>query len=145
MKRGIWILLLAVVLGLATAGIFSLMGRGTAPAEWVGREFGLEGEQARKAAALHENFQGRCMELCARIQASDEHLQALVDSHRSVTPEIRAAIAENDQLRTDCRTHMLEHFYEMAAMLPADQRSKYLGMVVPTVLHPAEISLEHLH
>ncbi|CAN5750150.1 hypothetical protein BH09VER1_BH09VER1_12000 [soil metagenome] len=143
MRRGVLILLAAVVLGLITAGAFWFVGHRTAPADWLRREFSLSGEQARQATIMHAKFQRQCMEICVQIKASDERLEGLVQSSQSITPEIHAAIAESDQLRTKCRTNMLAHFYEMAAMLPADQRTKYLDMVLPVVLHPEDMSQAH--
>lgn len=143
MKRGILILLAAAALGLMTAAAFYFVGIRTSPTDWLRREFGLSGEQARQAAAMHAEFQGRCMEMCARIEAADERLQRLTQStqsNRSMTPEIQAAIAESDQVRTECRMNMLEHFSAMAAIIPADQRERYMKKVLPLVQNPEQMA-----
>jgi head-tail adaptor len=41
-----------------------------------------------------------------------------------------------DRIRTECRLKMLEHFYEVAAVMPEEKRRKYLQIVLPVVLNP---------
>ena len=69
--------------------------------------------------------------MCARITQTDSRLAGLIESSRTVTQEIREALAESDRVRTECRLKMLEHFYEVAAAMPEEKRKKYLDMVLP--------------
>ena len=77
--------------------------------------------------------------MCARIAQTDERLANLIRSSKQITPEIQAAIVETDRLRSECRAKMLEHFYRIAAQLPAEKQSDYLTVVLPSVLHPGEM------
>jgi len=52
----------------------------------------------------------------------------------NVTPELRSAVAETDQIRTEMRIAMLEHFYAVAAELPSEKRKEYLLKVLPLVI-----------
>jgi hypothetical protein len=81
--------------------------------------------------------------MCARITQTDSRLAGLIDSSRTVTEEIREALAESDRVRTECRLKMLGHFYEVAAAMPEEERKKYLDMVLPVVLNPGEMDSSH--
>jgi hypothetical protein len=81
--------------------------------------------------------------MCARITQTDSRLAGLIDSSRTVTEEIREALADSDRVRTECRLKMLEHFYEVAAAMPEEKRKKYLDMVLPVVLNPGEMDSSH--
>ncbi len=39
---------------------------------------------------------------------------------------------------------MLKHFYQTAALMPADERQRYLDKVLPVVLHPGEMHDDHM-
>jgi hypothetical protein len=55
-------------------------------------------------------------------------------SQQSITPTLRAAVAETDRIRTETRITMLEHFYAVAAELPPEKRRDYLLKVLPLVI-----------
>ena len=144
MKRGSAILL--VVLGLGAAiGLLSyyLFRNRDSPADWLGKELALNEEQSARVMALSAEYGQKCEEMCARITQTDSRLAGLIESSRTVTPEIRDALAESDQVRTECRLKMLEHFYEVAAAMPEEKRKKYLDMVLPVVLDPGEMVPSH--
>lgn len=136
MRRGILVALGLLALAIAAAAAFYGMHRPAASSDWLRDQYGLNPEQAARVTSIETNYQSRCMAMCARISDADATLGRLIRSSSSVTPEIRAAIANADAVRTDCRASMLAHFYEVAAALPADKRDKYLKMVLPSVLHP---------
>jgi hypothetical protein len=138
MKRGGVILF--VVLGLGAAmGLLSyyfFQHRGSPP-DWLREEFSLNKEQSSRIIALNAEYGPACEEMCAHIAQTDSRLAGLIESRRTVTQEIREALAESDRVRTECRLKMLEHFYEIAAVMPEEKRRKYLNMVLPVVLDPA--------
>jgi uncharacterized protein HemX len=144
MKRGA--VILAVVLGLGVAmGVASyyfFQDRGS-PADWLREEFSLNEEQSARIVALNAEYGPQCEQMCARITQTDSRLAGLINSSRTVTEEIREALAESDRVRTDCRLKMLEHFYEVAAAMPEEKRKKYLDMVLPVVLNPGEMDSSH--
>jgi len=74
---------------------------------------------------------------------TDSRLAGLIESSRTVTQEIREALAERDPVRTECRLKMLEHFYEVAAVMPEEKQKKYLDMVLPVVLNPGGMDSSH--
>jgi hypothetical protein len=94
--------------------------------------------------ALHREYQATCAQLCARIEESDARLAELLRRSDHVTPEVRAAVAETDHVRTLCRASMLEHFYRIAAVLPENERKRYLEMVYPLIEHPEQMGAHGL-
>ncbi len=144
MKRGLVTLVLAIIAVVVTAVVVYQRSQPRAtPMGWLRTEFGLDDAQASRAGALHAEYEMQCREMCRKIAASDDRLVELIRTSKEVTPEIRAAIAETDRYRTECRANMLGHFYLIAAEMPPAKREKYLSMMLPTVLHPAEMERSH--
>jgi len=144
MRRGLLIWLLVPILGMAAIVVSARLCRHpVTPEKWLQQEFSLQPEQAACVAALHSEYQRTCAENCARIAEADARLRVLIGTGTAVTPEIRAAIAETDNVRTGCRVQMLDHFYRIADTLPPDKRQKYLGMVLPLILQPTEMQKGH--
>jgi hypothetical protein len=144
MKRGIFVALGILLVGVA-AGVlaFCLFHPRQPTAKWMQKEFSLSDDQAQRVQTIHQDYAKICMQMCARIEQSDEHLVELLRKSDHVTPEIRAALAETDRVRTDCRTNMLDHFYQVAAVMSPGERERYLQMVFPLVEHPEEMAANH--
>ncbi len=131
--------------GLAAAAVvFVVVQDRSSPLNWLRSEFSLSDSQARKVEQIHADYEEDCAQMCARIAQTDERLANLIRSSKQITPEIQAAIVETDRLRSECRAKMLEHFYRIAAQLPAEKQSDYLTVVLPSVLHPGEMMKSHL-
>jgi hypothetical protein len=144
MKRGGVILLvvlgLGAVMGLLSYYVFQQRG---SPADWLRKELSLNEEQSARIMALSAEYGPKCEQMCARITETDSRLAGLIESSGTVTQEIREALAESDRVRTECRLKMLEHFYEVAAVMPEEKRKKYLDMVLPLVLNPEGMDSSH--
>ena len=65
---------------------------------------------------------------------ANANLETVALGSGSITPEVRAAVVETDRIRTETRIAMLEHFYAVAAELPAEKRRAYLLKVLPLVI-----------
>ena len=140
MKRGAVILL--VIFGLGTAmGIVSygFFRDRSSPADWLCKEFALDEEQSARILALNAEYGPKCKQMCTRIAQADSRLAGLINSSRTITQEIREALVETDRVRSECRLKMLEHFYQVAAVMPEEKRKNYLDMVLPVVLKPGEM------
>ena len=107
---------------------------------WMRTKFSLDDRQAETIARIHAEYENDCAQMCAKIAESDEQLAALLRSSQTITPEIQEAIIQTDRLRSECRSKMLAHFYRIAAELPAEKRSEYLEVVLPSVLRPGEMA-----
>ena len=64
---------------------------------------------------------------------ANARLESVTLGSSGVTPDVRAAVAETDRIRTETRIAMLEHFYAVAAELPPERRRDYLLKVLPLV------------
>ncbi|HEY5891633.1 MAG TPA: periplasmic heavy metal sensor [Chthoniobacterales bacterium] len=137
MKRGLLILLAALAAGVLTAlGVSWSRQCSAAPENWLRSEFGLTAEQAQHVAAVDPDYAKATSVLCERIRKSDERVATALKSSKSLTPEIKAAVAESNVLRAECAQRMTTHFYLVAEKLPAGQRDRYLAMVLPTAMNP---------
>lgn len=145
MKRGLWILVAALVAGVAGfAMIRSQYTSPSAPAaqgssllpelEWLRREFDLTEEQFAKTSELHLAYRPTCEVLCGRVMASHDRIKMLVDAGQTVTPELEAALREHAALHVECQTAMLRHLYETAACLSPEQAKNYLDAMLPHVI-----------
>ena len=144
MKRGAVILLVVLGVGAAMGALSYCFFRDrVSPADWLRKEFSLNEEQSARILALNAEYGPQCKEMCARIAQADSRLSGLIDSSTTVTQEIREALVETDRVRSECRLKMLEHFYEVAAVMPEEKRKKYLDMVLPLVLNPEGMDSSH--
>lgn len=143
MKKGIFVLAVAIIVGLIAAAMVCWFSHRDSSEDWFREKFGLSQQQAHQAAALHQEFKVSCAEMCARIERSDARLAKAIQASDGMTPEIRAAIAETETVRSECRANMLEYFYRTAASLPASKKQAYLNLVIPTVLEAGEMNGTH--
>lgn len=140
MRRG-WIVLLAALAAgvLTAAAVCGWQQRAAAPEAWLYREFGLTAEQGQELSAVDVNYRKETGELCERIRKSDARLAIALESGKSLTPEIEAAMTESNALRNECSQRMLKHFYLVADKMPAHQRERYLAMVLPLAMNPTDM------
>ena len=106
---------------------------------WMQSEYHLTDAQYARVRELHEAYQPKCMEMCRKIDEKNTELQKLLGSTNVITPEIKQALAEAAQLRTDCQTAMFGHFYEVASVMPAEEGKRYLAWVQQETLTPGQM------
>ncbi len=145
MKRGLFAVLGILIAGVVAAVLVFCFFPTRQPATaWLQKEFSLSNDQAQQIEVMHREYGKTCMQMCARIQESDTRLAELLQKNDRVTPETLAALAETDRVRTACRASMLEHFYQVAAVMPEGERQRYLKMVYPLIQHPEEMAAYQL-
>lgn len=133
MKRGLLILLGVVVIGFIAERV-AVHFFNCSPSEWLCHEYGLTPAQAERVKLLHKEYGARCGPFCDQMCAANAELENLILGSGSITPEVRAALAETDRIRTETRLAMLNHFYAVAAELPPERRRAYLLKVLPLVI-----------
>jgi hypothetical protein len=145
MRKGLIVCAAAIAVGLlVTTAVYFWKAERSSSTSWLRSEFALDDQQARSVERIHTQYQRECALMCARIAETDEQLAKLIYDAQRVTPDIQNAIIETDQLRSECRVKMLEHFYRIAAELPAKKRAEYLRVVVPIVLRPGTMAQSHI-
>ena len=134
MRKGILTLAVILVAGVASFWITRRCLVPSTPTSWLCREYGLFTSDEERLRDLERSYGSRCGPYCDAMCEANARLEALTLGSGSITPEIRAAIAETDRIRTETRIAMLEHFYAVAAQLPPDKRRGYLLKVLPLAI-----------
>lgn len=156
MKRGLIILIVAVLLGVGMYFGSQQMLRPCACAEttqmpvendsllpelqWLRLSLHLTDAQFEKVRALHLAYQPRCAELCKRVQSSDQVLMESSSRSRTVSGEVLKLMRERADLTLECQQAMMQHVYDTAACMAPKQADSYLKVVLPHVLGPAHAS-----
>jgi len=148
MKRSWLILLGGLLAGItAYAGIYlhatsaqrSLEQSSRPELAWLQQEYRLTGAQFAKVVQLHDGYRPKCAEMCRRIDEQNAKVQQLLSVTNTVTPEIKQALAEAAQLRVECQSAMMQHFYEVSSAMPPDQGTRYLVWVQQETLLPGQM------
>ncbi|OYW73829.1 MAG: hypothetical protein B7Z37_20045 [Verrucomicrobia bacterium 12-59-8] len=156
MKRGLIILIVAVILGI---GMFFGSQRMLRPCnclqsdqmpvengsllpelQWLRVSLHLTDPQFVKVKALHLAYQPACAELCMRVHHSDQSLMEASMHNRTLTGDVVKLMRERADLTQECQQAMLKHVYETAACMVPEQADKYLKTVLPHVLGTAHVS-----
>lgn len=143
MKKPLTILLIALIAGIAAFGITRI--RSAKPSGdtlldqlpelgWLRTELALSDPQFAKVGELHAAYRPICREMCARIEESRARLECAALHNRSLNAELQEAIANYEQVRGECKTRMLGHLYQTAALMSPEQAEKYLKAVLPAAL-----------
>jgi len=134
MNRSLIIVLGALALGAAIfAGSYSASERACALAtsaddlSWLRTEFHLSDADLVRVRQLHEGYQPKCAEMCARIAAKKAEIQAALGDGTNVTAEAQKKLIELGELRAQCQAQMLEHFMEVSRAMPPEQGRRYLA------------------
>lgn len=96
---------------------------------WLQQDFQLSDAQFARLYEVHDAYLPKCMEMCRMIDAKNAQIDKLLAASNVITPEIRKALAEAAEIRSECQANMLEHFYAVARTMPAEQGKRYLAWV----------------
>jgi heavy-metal resistance protein len=111
---------------------------------WLKQEFHLTEAEFTRVSQLHEQYLAGCAERCHQIDVKNQELAHLLAQTNNVTPEIQQALADAAQLRAQCQSKMLQHFYAVSRTMPAEQGKRYLEWVQSrTLLSDAHASMRH--
>lgn len=148
MKRGILILITAILIGLVSYKLTrqscccsvsdaASVHDGTSmlpELEWLHHELKLTDEQFAKVKALHLAYKPVCEALCMKIAAAHRKVQALADGGDIASVEFTAALQAQAAVRVECQQAMLKHLHESAAVMSPEQARQYLAAMLPQVL-----------
>ena len=107
--------------------------------EWLKTEYHLSDAQFADVVRLHDAYRPKCCELCRRIDEQNSKVQQLLATTNTVTPEIRQALVQAAQLRAECESAMLQHFFEVSRVMPEEQGKRYLAWVQNETLMPGQM------
>ena len=77
--------------------------------------------------------------MCRTIDAKNAEIQRLLAATNIITPEIKQALAQAAEIRAECETAMLDHFYKVAQTMPPEQGKRYLDWVQQQTLKPSKM------
>lgn len=106
---------------------------------WLQQEFQLSDAQLARVLELHNAYAPKCDAMCRDIDAKNAELQKLLAATNVVTPEIKKAMSEAAEIRAECETAMLDHFYKVAQTMPPEQGRRYLEWVQRETLKPSKM------
>ena len=143
MKRGIILLVLAILLGLA---MFRLGYRNCCVVDdqhssnthrelaWLEKEFKLTPDQMLRITEIHKRFLPVCDELCMKVMRNSKKISALIKTNQSITPEMQTLLDESARLHEESHRAVLAHLYEIKSEMPPDQADRYMTMMMPLVI-----------
>ncbi len=163
MIRGLMILLLALLLGVAGFSVVRWQQHAAehvylrdyashgapghhAELDWLKEELQVTDAQLEKIRTLHVAYHPICEELALRLEGSHRKLDGLTKSATGVSAELEAALKEHAEIHLECQRAMLKHFYETAACLTPAQSQRYLDKMLPLVFQHDTVGAEdHSH
>ncbi|MCC6884003.1 MAG: hypothetical protein WBE58_05060 [Verrucomicrobiales bacterium] len=148
MKRGLGVLILALLLGIAAFGVgrmlccrppvdavYATEDHTRLPElRWLRQQLDLNDKQFSEVSRLHLAYRPTCESLCNRIMMTHEKIRQLLREGSKMSPELTAALQENASIQVECQTALLEHVYQTAACLPPEKSKRYLEAVLPHVM-----------
>jgi hypothetical protein len=146
MKRAWLILLLGLVLGVAGFGLlyshrtasYRSLAQSCGPElAWLKKEFKLNDADFERIRRLHQAYKPVCVEYCRRIDDKRRELAKLLAGSDDVTPAVQRVLGEAADLRKECLSQMLKHFYAVSQIMPREQGRRYLARMEAETMAPA--------
>ncbi len=154
MKKGILILVLAVLAGVVAFGLMrshkidssnGALLDNMPELTWVRNDLKLTDSQFAKVSELHVAYRPKCLEMCHRILEAHERLEKAAFFGEAVTEELKSAIADHARIHAECQEAMIVHIYQTAAVLNEGQKKRYLKTMLPYALDFSHSEPEGVH
>lgn len=94
--------------------------------EWLRREFNLSEAQLKQVQEVHAKYLPVCELLCEQVIEAQGGLERALLEATEFTTEVDVALARFSRIKEDCHRSMLQHVYEVAAVMEPGQRQLYL-------------------
>lgn len=150
MKRPWVIAVLGLVLAACGFGVFygnrtaayrQLQAQCGLELAWIKKEFQLNSAEFERVRKLHEAYKPVCAEMCRQVDDQNRELARLLQTAHEVTPEVEQVLNRAAQLRKQCQTEMLKHFFQVSHAMPAEQGRRYLAWMQAQTLTPTHDSM----
>jgi hypothetical protein len=159
MKRGLWILIIALVVGVAgflvtrqqcqcdmTEAAAIHDGASLLPElAWLRSEFQLNEEQFDRVKVLHLTYKPTCEALCLKVTMARQKVKTLVTAGRVPSQELDAALQEQAAVHVECQKALLKHVHDTAALMSPAQAEQFLRAILPQVLGEEMSPDSHRH
>ena len=140
-RRLIGFILLAVLVGVASRWATHEWLRPTPSTHdlglrWLKEEFHLTEESYQKVASSHQEYFLRCEDMCKKLDAAT---RPLLWRTRGRTGKEQPGRVETDlqaerALCRDCESEMVTHLQRVAKLMPEQEGSRFLRLILPEVL-----------
>jgi hypothetical protein len=104
---------------------------------WVKENLDLTDDQFAKVRELHVAYRPRCESLCHELMGAREKVEALAKQGDTLSTELEDALRDHALVKARCQQAMLEHLYQTAGVLTQDQARRFLDIMLPYALDPA--------
>lgn len=94
---------------------------------WLRDEFHLNDAEMTRVRTLHESYEPKCMEMCARVTEKKRELEAALANSTNITDLAKQKLMELGGLRAQCQAQMLQHFVNVSQAMPPEQGRRYLA------------------
>jgi len=94
---------------------------------WLQDEFHLSNAEMTHIRALHEGYEPKCREMCARVAEKKSELAIALGDGTNITAEVKQKLVELGELRAQCQAQMLQHFVNVSQAMPPEQGRRYLA------------------
>ncbi|MBL9207374.1 MAG: hypothetical protein JNN01_20000 [Opitutaceae bacterium] len=108
---------------------------------WIKKEFRLADDEFERVKKLHEAYKPVCAEMCRQVDEQNRELARLLQTAQGVTPEIEKTLGRAAEIRKECQTGMLSHFFRVSQAMPPEQGRRYLAWMQAQTLLPTHESM----
>lgn len=108
---------------------------------WIKKEFRLPAGDFERVQKLHEAYKPVCAEMCRQVDEQNRELARLLQTAQGVTPEIETVLSRAAEIRKECQTGMLIHFFRVSQVMPPEQGRRYLAWMQAQTLIPTHESM----
>jgi Spy/CpxP family protein refolding chaperone len=147
MKKWLQLGLLIAVAALLGAGACFLTGwkvKGHDHADpvedhhWVHQQLHLSPEQDAKLEPIERKFEEKRPRLTSLIQEGNRKLAEAISQDKADSPKVREAIAEIHNAQGELQNAVLEHVFDMKAVLSPEQYEHLVQLTVEALKHANE-------
>jgi uncharacterized protein YdcH (DUF465 family) len=96
---------------------------------WLKQEFKLSDAEFKRVADLHNGYLPKCEAMCSRVASKNAELKTILAKSDRVNGDIEKTVHEIADLKAQCQTQMLQHFYDVSRAMPPEQGKRYLDWV----------------
>ena len=103
---------------------------------WLKEEFHLTEKSYQEVVSIHQEYFLRCEDMCKKLDAAT---RPLLWRTRGRTGKEQPGKVETDRqaeraLCTDCETEMVVHLQRVAKLMPENEGSRFLKLILPEVI-----------
>ena len=96
---------------------------------WLKQRYNLSDAEFKRVSELHNGYLPKCEKMCRRIASKTAELKTILAKSDGMNGDIQKKVHEIADLKAQCQTQMLQHFFEVSRAMPPEQGHRYLQWV----------------